>query len=147
MVLLDGTLVRTRRRTGKDNRKNFSGKHKTHGLLFLALTDERGNLIWISAANPGRSSEITTARHNKIAHHLRQAGLGALADLGFVGVDDTGQADDDLVIITGRRATRNHRLTDAEKEANRLLNRERAAVENGFANLKNWRILTKLRMG
>jgi hypothetical protein len=147
VVLLDGTLVRTRRRTGKDNRKNFSGKHKTHGLLFLALTDERGNLIWISAANPGRSSEITTVRHNKIAHHLRQAGLGALADLGFVGVDDTGQADDDLVIITGRRATRNHRLTDAEKEANRLLNRERAAVENGFANLKNWRILTKLRMG
>jgi hypothetical protein len=147
VVLLDGTLVRTRRRTGKDNRKNFSGKHKTHGLLFLALTDERGNLIWISAANPGRSSEITTARHNKIAHHLRQAGLGALVDLGFVGVDDTGQADDDLVIITGRRATRNHRLTDAEKEANRLLNRERAAVENGFANLKNWRILTKLRMG
>ncbi|MFF5254019.1 transposase family protein [Streptomyces leeuwenhoekii] len=147
VVLLDGTLVRTRRRTGKDNRKNFSGKHKTHGLLFLALTDERGNLIWISAANPGRSSEITTARHNKIAHHLRQAGLGALADLGFVGVDDTGQADDDPVIITGRRATRNHRLTDAEKEANRLLNRERAAVENGFANLKNWRILTKLRMG
>ncbi|MFI9219538.1 transposase family protein [Streptomyces werraensis] len=146
VVLLDGTLVRTRRRTGKDNRKNFSGKYKTHGLLFLALTDERGNLIWISAANPGRSSEITTARHNKIAHHLRQAGLGALADLGFVGVDNTGQADDDPVIITGRRATRNHRLTDAEKEANRLLNRERAAVEHGFANLKNWRILTKLRM-
>jgi hypothetical protein len=50
------------------------------------------------------------------------------------------------VIITVRRATRNHRLTDAEKEANRLLNRERAAVEHGFANLKNWRILTKLRM-
>jgi hypothetical protein len=31
VVLLDGTLVRTRRRTGADNRKNFSGKHKAHG--------------------------------------------------------------------------------------------------------------------
>jgi hypothetical protein len=52
VVLLDGTLIRTRRRTGKDNRKNYSGKCKAHGLLFLALTDEKGNLIWISAARP-----------------------------------------------------------------------------------------------
>ncbi|MGW2893014.1 transposase family protein, partial [Streptomyces griseoruber] len=41
VVLPDGTLVRTRRRTGTDSRKNFSGKHKAHGLLFLALTDEK----------------------------------------------------------------------------------------------------------
>jgi hypothetical protein len=143
VVLLDGTLIRTHRRTGKDDRKNYSGKHKAHGLLFLALTDEKGNLIWISAANPGRSSEITTARHNKITGHLRKAGLGALADLGFVGLDD--EPDDDPVIITGRKATRNHKLTAAEKEANRLVSRERAANEHGFANLKSWRILTKLR--
>ncbi len=50
------------------------------------------------------------------------------------------------MIITGRKATANHRLTDAEKEANRLLNRERAAVEHGFANLKSWRFLAKIRM-
>jgi len=143
VVLLDGTLIRTHRRTGKDDRKNYSGKHKAHGLLFLALTDEKGNLIWISAAKPGRSSEITAARHNKITGYLREAGLGALADLGFVGLDD--EPDDDPVIITGRRAARNHKLTAAEKEANRLVSRERAANEHGFANLKNWRILTKLR--
>ncbi|WP_329303913.1 transposase [Streptomyces sp. NBC_00659] len=144
VVLLDGTLIRTRHRTGTDNRKNYSGKHKSHGLLFLALTDEKGNLIWISSARPGRSSEITTARHDKITAHLREAGLGALADLGFVGLDN--QPDDDPVIITGRKATKNRRLTAAEKEANRLLNRERAAVEHGFANLKSWRVLTKVRM-
>ncbi|MFM9631042.1 MULTISPECIES: transposase family protein [Streptomyces] len=100
VVLLGGTLIRTRRRTGKDNRKNYSGKHKSHGLLFLALTDEQGNVIWIPAAKPGRSSEITTARHNKITGHLREAGLGALADLGLVGLDD--DPDDHPVIITGR---------------------------------------------
>ncbi|MFD4860614.1 transposase family protein [Streptomyces atratus] len=149
VVLLDGTLVRTRtrtrtrRRTGDENRPNYSGKHKAHGLLFLALTDEKGNLIWISAAKPGRSSEITTARHNKITHHLRQAGLGSLADLGFTGLDDD---PDDPVVITGRKATRGHPLTAAQKEANRLVSRERAANEHGFADLKNWRILTKVRM-
>ena len=77
VVLLDGTLIRTRRRTGADNRRNYSGKHKAHGLLFLALTDEKGNLIRISSARPGRSSEITTARHDKITAHLRETGFGA----------------------------------------------------------------------
>ncbi|MFF4315790.1 transposase family protein [Streptomyces sp. NPDC001507] len=143
VVLLDGTLVRTRRRTGDENRPNYSGKHKAHGLLFLALTDGRGNLMWISAAKPGRSSEITTARHNKITTRLREASLGALADLGFIGLDDD---PDDPVIIAGCRASRGHPLTAAEKEANRLVSRERAANEHGFADLKNWRILTKVRM-
>nr|WP_260848739.1 transposase family protein [Streptomyces sp. SLBN-118] len=143
VVLLDGTLVRTRRRTGDENRPNYSGKHKVHGLLFLALTDEHGNLVWISAAKPGRSSEITTARHNKITAHLREAGLGALTDLGFTGLDDD---PDDPVVITGRKASRGKPLTEAQKEANRLVSRERAANEHGFADLKNWRILTKVRM-
>lgn len=144
MVLLNCTLIRTRRRTGKDNRKNYSGKSKAHGLLFLALTDATGNLIWISAARPGRYGEIAAARHDKITGHLREAGLGVLADLGFVGLDD--EPDGNPVVITGRNATRNHRLTGAEKEVNRLVGRERAAAEHGFANLKTWRILTKLRM-
>lgn len=143
VVLLDGTLIRTRRRTGDQNRRNYSGKHKVHGLLFLALTDERGNLLWISAARPGRSSEITTARHNNLCARLRQAGLGALADLGFVGLDDDPEAP---VIVTGVKATRGKGLTAAQKQANALLSRERARAEHGFADLKNWRILTKIRL-
>ena len=46
--------------------KNYSGKHKAHGLLFLALTDEKGNLIWISRprsrAGPARSPPPATTR-------------------------------------------------------------------------------------
>jgi hypothetical protein len=83
------------------------------------------------------------ARHNKITAHLRNAGLGALTDLGFVGLDDD---PDNPVIVTGRKATRGKPLTAAQKEANKLVNRERAANEHGFADLKNWRILTKVRM-
>nr|WSW43245.1 transposase [Streptomyces sp. NBC_01001] len=141
-ALLDGTLVHTRCRSAKDNRKNHSDKSKAHGLLFLALTDDKGNLIWISAAKPDRTSEITAA--DKIIGHLWEAGLGALADLGFVGLDD--EPEDIPVITTGRKATRNHQLTEAEKEANHLLSRERAAVEHCFANLKTWQIAPKLRM-
>lgn len=50
------------------------------------------------------------------------------------------------MIITGRKATRGHPLTALQKEANKLVSNERAANEHGFADLKNWRILTKVRM-
>ncbi|MFF7443215.1 transposase family protein [Streptomyces sp. NPDC008122] len=79
----------------------------------------RGRLIWISAARPGRTHDNTAARHDHILAHLRAADLGALADLGFRGLDNDISPP---VIVTGR-----------------------APVEHGFAHLKNWRILTKLR--
>ncbi|GAA3017871.1 transposase family protein [Streptomyces fulvorobeus] len=142
LVLIDGTLIRTRRHTGKADRRNYSGKHRTHGLHFLALTDENGRLIWISAARPGRTHDNTAARHDHILTHLRAAGLGALADLGFRGLDNDIL---DPVIVTGYAASRTHKLTPGEREANRVLAVGRAPVEHGFAHLKNWRTLTKLR--
>ncbi|UXY17408.1 hypothetical protein N8I84_00410 [Streptomyces cynarae] len=51
----------------------------------------------------------------------------------------------DPVIITGYTASRTHKLTPGQKEANRVVAVGRAPVEHGFANIKNWRILTELR--
>ncbi|MCX4561776.1 transposase [Streptomyces phaeochromogenes] len=142
VVLIDGTLIPTQRRTGKADCRNYSGKHRRHGLHFLALTDERGRLIWVSAARPGRTHDNTAARHDHILTHLRAAGLGALADLGFRGLDNDLL---DPVIVTGYAASRTHKLTPGQKEANGVLAAGRAPVEHGFAHLKNWRTLTKLR--
>jgi hypothetical protein len=108
VVLLDGTLIPARRRSGTANRSNYNGKHKKHGLLFLALTDETGNLIWISCARRGAASEITAARHDHLADRIRDAGLGALADLGFTGLDPDPGAP---VIITGCKATATSKIT------------------------------------
>jgi hypothetical protein len=142
-VLLDGTLIPTRRRSGTANRRNYNGKHKKHGLLFLALTNESGNLAWISCARRGAASEVTAARHDHIAARLRAAGLGALADLGFTGLDPH---PGDPVIITGYKSTRTTRTTPAQRHANQALSAARAPVEHAFSDLKNWRILTRLRI-
>jgi hypothetical protein len=88
--------------------------------------------------------DATAARHDHLVEHLKAAGLGALADLGFLGVDKPDDPDD-LVIVTGFKATRYRKLTAGQKEANRALAAGRAPVEHGFAHLKNWRIPTKLR--
>nr|WP_202447037.1 transposase family protein [Streptomyces sp. SID5468] len=144
IVLLDGSVIRTRRRTGAENRRNYSGKNKCHGLLVIALTDDRGRLLWVSAARPGRTSEITACRHDKLTQKLREVGLGAIADLGFVGLDDGGP-DADPAVITGYKAARNRPLTRGQKPSNTALAAVRAPVEHGFAHLKNWRVLGKVR--
>ncbi|GGU29778.1 transposase family protein [Streptomyces violascens] len=140
--MIDGALIHTQRRTGKADQRNYSGKHRSHGLHVLALTDEKGRLIWTSAARPGRTHDNTAARHDHILAHLRAASLGALADLGFRGLDNDIL---DPVIVAGYTASRTRKLTPGEKEANRVLAVGRAPVEHGFAHLKNLRTLTKLR--
>ncbi|MER7736463.1 transposase family protein [Streptomyces erythrochromogenes] len=106
VVLLDGSLIRTRRCTGSENRKNYSSKSKCHGLLVIALTDDKRRLLRVSAARPGRTSEITACRHDHLTDRLREAGLGAIADLGFVGLDATDRtptADRTVQQGAGRR--------------------------------------------
>ncbi|MER5618281.1 hypothetical protein [Streptomyces sp. NPDC002215] len=49
------------------------------------------------------------------------------------------------MIATGYTATRAHKLTPGQKDANRVLAVGRAPAAHGFAHLKNWRTLTKLR--
>ncbi|MEV0696074.1 transposase family protein [Streptomyces sp. NPDC050388] len=134
VVLLDCTLIRARRRTGTDERRNYSGKRKCHGLLFLALTDDKGRLLWLSAASPGRSSEVTTARCNKLVERLRAHELGAIGDLGFTGLDDDV---DNPVVITDYKASRTKPLTSAKKQVSKLIASVRGVCEHAFANLEN----------
>ncbi|MGW2378276.1 hypothetical protein [Kitasatospora sp. NPDC001683] len=65
-----------------------------------------------------------------MASREADSALGALADLGFRGLDDDVR---DLVIVTGFHAGRTHKLTPGEKTTNRVLAVGRAPVEHGFA--------------
>jgi DDE superfamily endonuclease len=143
VVLFDCTLVRTTRRGGKANRPNYNGKHRCHGLLFLAVTDLNGNLAWIGHARAGRTSDLTCARQAGLAAKLRAHGLAGIGDLAFTALDHDPA---NPVIITGYKATRWRALTNAAKQANQLVAGLRAPGEHGFAFLRNWRILAKLRL-
>ncbi|MCZ7420269.1 transposase [Verrucosispora sp. WMMA2121] len=160
VVLLDGTLIPVQRpRDRRRRHAHYNGKHKTFGLTVLAITDLTGNLLWISAAYPGRTAEITAARRHRIPAHLRHHDLAAICDLGFTNLDDQpgpypglrprrqppGRPDDHPTIITGRRPARAHPLTRYQHAVNNLIAGERATNEHGFADLKNWRILHQLR--
>jgi len=52
----------------------------------------------------------------------------------------------DAVIITGYKAIRTSKLTPAQRHANQALSAARAPVEHSFSDLKNWRILIRVRL-
>ena len=66
-----------------------------------------------------------------------------LADLGFTGLDPDPE---EPVIITGWKPTSARKTTPAQRHANQALSAARAPVEHGFSDLKNWRIITRLRL-
>ena len=152
---MDGTLIRTRRRTGRANRAHYSGKHKHHGLLVLGVTDETGRLLWVSAALPGRTADITAARRLRLRERLHDHGLSPAGDKGFHGwhkdvrnsrdCDHCGGACEQIV-LTPYKAEARRPLTVGQRQANAAFSAMRCAVEGGFAALKSWRILDKLRL-
>ncbi|WP_318307548.1 transposase family protein [Amycolatopsis solani] len=155
VVLVDGTLIRTRRRTGRANRAHYSGKHKQHGLVVLALTDQTGRLLWVSAALPGRTADITAARRLGLRERLHEHGLPPAGDKGFQGWHKDVRTTRDCpacegrceqIVLTPFKAEANRPLTKAQKQANAVFAAMRCAVEGGFAALKHWHILDKLRL-
>ena len=94
-------------------------------------------------------------RRHRLRDHLHHHGLTPAADKGFHGwhkdVRETadcpicrGQCEQ--VVLTPYKAETNRPLTDAQQQANTVLSALRCAVEGGFAALKTWRILDKLRL-
>ncbi|MFI6858223.1 transposase family protein [Streptomyces sp. NPDC050416] len=63
---------------------------------------------------------------------------------GVVGLDDSAP-DADPAVITGYKAARNRPLTRGQKPSNKALAAVRAPVEHGFAHLRNWRVVGKIR--
>ncbi|MFI9251283.1 transposase family protein [Streptomyces sp. NPDC053069] len=112
----------------------------------VALTDQNGKLIRISAARPGRPHDATAARHDKIVEHLKAAGFSAVADLGFLCVDKP-ENPDDQVTVTRYEATQTRTFTAGQKQANHVPAAGRTPAGHGFAHPKSRRFLTKLRTG
>src|SRR5512133_983612 len=70
-LLIDGVNVPTVAFGRKINRRqqHYSGKHRRHGVNIQTICAPDGTLLWASAALPGRTVDITAARHHKL--HLK----------------------------------------------------------------------------
>jgi hypothetical protein len=132
-AILDGTVIRTDRIAA--NKPFYSGKHRHHGINLQGLTDPYGRLLWISHGLPGAINDTAAARHHAIPDLAAHAGIQLLADRGYHHI-----AEGVLTPYKGKA-----HLTQPYIDANTAHARIRCRGERGFATLKNWRILHRVR--
>src|SRR4051794_17421372 len=145
-VILDGTLLRIDRvgmASGYD-RGFYSGKHKAHGLNVQVIADPIGRLVWISPPLPGARHDMGAAREHGIIDALTTHEIPAVADTAYQGAGPT-------VAVPQRRRRldpntgRYRRLSRNQRDVNAAHARRRGPGERVNAELKNWRILRKIR--
>jgi hypothetical protein len=145
-VILDGTLLRIDRvgmASGHD-RAFYSGKHKAHGLNVQVIADPIGRLVWISPPLPGARHDMGAASEHGIIDALTTHKIPAAADTAYQGAGPT-------VAVPQRRRRRDQdtgryrRLSQNQKDVNTAHARRRGPSERVNAELKNWRVLPKIR--
>jgi DDE superfamily endonuclease/Helix-turn-helix of DDE superfamily endonuclease len=130
-VILDGTLIPIDRLAA--DRPFYSGKHKRHGMNLQVIASPDGGILWVSGALPGSVHDKKAEWVWGVLDELEKAGLVTLADKGYQGSTWA------KVPYKGRNKP------EPQKEANRAHAKLRAPGERANAQLKTWKILTKLR--
>lgn len=147
-VVLDGTLLRIDRvaMAGKNDRPYYSGKAKAHGVNVQVIADPAGRLLWTSPALPGARHDAGAATEHGIPDALAEAGVTAYADSAYCGVGPTIRAPfrrSRYDRTSGKFVSRP--LSTGMRAVNRAHSALRAPGERANADLKNWRVLRKIR--
>ena len=130
-VVVDGTLIRTDRVAA--DRPFYSGKHHCHGMNLQVMSGPAGHLLWVSDSLPGSVHDMRAAWIWGIEDQLAAAGLPGLGDKGYHGASHL------------KTPYKGRGKPESQKEANRAHVKLRAPGERANAQLKAWKILTRLR--
>ena len=130
-MILDGTLIPIDRVAA--DRPFYSGKHKKHGMNLQVIASPDGGILWVSGALPGSVHDKKAEWIWGVLDELEKAGLVTLADKGYQGSS------------WAKIPYRGKNKPESQKEANRAHAKLRAPGERANAQLKTWKILTKLR--
>lgn len=131
-LVLDGTLIAIDR--VKADRPFYSGKHRKHGMNLQVIAGPDGTIVWVSGPLPGSTHDLTAAQIWGIIGELAKTGLIVLADKGYQGAGPH--------IHTPYKGKNK---PEPKKQANRSHAKLRGPGERANAQLKTWKILTKLR--
>jgi DDE superfamily endonuclease len=133
-VLVDGLATRVQRPAGWANQKVlYDAKRHSHTAQGISVSTMHGDLLWCDGGWPGSCHEHELLEISRIAEVLDATNVVALIDRGFRGMARTREHWHAPI---GDRRTRD-RLTNAERDHNRLQAGLRALVEQSIGHLAN----------
>jgi hypothetical protein len=137
-VIVDTFEQRTQR-PRRQQRAYYSGKKKAHTLKSQVAIDEDGHVVDVGASRPGRWADLKVLRRSGLIGKLLRAKVGALGDLGYVGLDG---AHPKLHGATPRRKPRGQDRPEGDRRFNRAFARRRIKVEHAIGRLRRYQALT-----
>jgi hypothetical protein len=137
-VVVDTFEQRTHR-PQRRQRAYYSGKKKAHTLKSQVAVDEDGHIVDVADSRPGRWADLKVFRRSGLAGRLIRAKVGALGDLGYVGLDGVSPR---LRAATPRRKPRGQDRPPEDRRYNRAFARRRIVVEHGINRLRRYQALS-----
>jgi hypothetical protein len=139
-VIVDTFEQRTQRPTRRQ-RAYYSGKKKAHTLKSQVAVDEDGHVVDVGPSRPGCWADLKVFRRSGLVGKLIRAGVGALGDLGYVGIDGVSPR---LHGATPRRKPRGKDRPPEDRRYNRAFARRRIRVEHGINRLRRYQALSQV---
>ena len=136
-IFLDGAERRIQRpKDSRRRRKTYSGKKKANTRKNIVMSDEKKKMLSLSPAKSGRRHDKRIADKASLLQHVPPE-AGVWADSGFQGVRHRHPNT-----LVPKRGSKNHPLTNDEKEENRIISSFRIVVEHAIGGAKRYRALS-----
>jgi DDE superfamily endonuclease/Helix-turn-helix of DDE superfamily endonuclease len=139
-VIVDTFEQRTQRPRLRQ-RAYYSGKKKAHTLKSQVAVDEDGRVVDVAESRPGRWADLKVFRRSGLLGELARGKVGALGDLGYVGI---GGLSPRLHGATPRRKPRGQDRPPEDRRYNRAFARRRIRVEHGINRLRRYQALSQV---
>jgi hypothetical protein len=136
-VIIDTFEQRTQR-PKRRQRAYYSGKKKAHALKSQVAVGEGGRVVDVGESRPGPWADLKVFRRSGLAGRLARAGVGALGDLAYVGIDGLVRG---LRGATPRRKPRGKDRPPEDRKYNRAFARRRIKVEHAIGRLRRYQAL------
>jgi hypothetical protein len=127
LALVDGTLWPCW--SWEDAGELWAGKYKTTGHGSLIISDESGNIIFVSEPAPGCDHDMK--KLEGVVKEILDLAGAVIADKGFQGSG----------YVTPAKKPQDRQLYLREHEYNNQVSSIRSPIERAVAHLKNWKIL------
>jgi DDE superfamily endonuclease/Helix-turn-helix of DDE superfamily endonuclease len=139
-VIVDTFEQRTHR-PQRRQRAYYSGKKKAHTLKSQVAVDEDGHVVDVGTSRPGRWADLKVFRRSGLVGKLLRAKVGALGDLGYVGLDGVHPKRHGA---TPRRKPRGQPRPPEDRRYNRAFARRRITVEHSIGRLRRYQALSQV---
>jgi hypothetical protein len=144
-VIIDSKEQRVNRPRGYDAQKPYySGKKKAHTVKTQVVVDPCGRIESVSDSVPGGANHDLPLLCGSGVLEQLAAGEGAMVDKGYVGLKNYYP---DVPVVIPLKASRNHPLTEEQKDYNRRVARCRIVVEHTMAQLNRFTVLRQVFRG